>query len=362
VHVGLVIYGGLETVSGGYLYDRRLVASLRAAGDTVTIFSLPWRSYPRHLADNLRPALRRRLRALAVDVLIEDELNHPSLVWLNRSLPQPKLALIHHLRQSEDHPSWARWLYRRIERAYLRSVDGWICNSATTLATAQAVSGRADLPTRIARPGGDRLQPDLTPAAVAARAAQPGPLRLLFVGNLIARKGLHHLIAAVGRLPRGAIRLTVIGNPAADPTYTRAVQQTAADLNLEPWLDFCGDVSDAELRAAYRSHQALAVPSSYEGYGIVYAEALGFGLPVIASAAGAPREIITSGQDGALISPGDVTTLAATLAAWHSDRAALSRLAQNALQTYQRHPTWEASMAQVRPFLQEFLVHGAAHA
>ena len=52
--IGFVIYGSLNTVSGGYLYDRKLVEYLHAQGDTVEIISLPWRNYGAHLMDNFR--------------------------------------------------------------------------------------------------------------------------------------------------------------------------------------------------------------------------------------------------------------------------------------------------------------------
>ena len=83
MRVGLLIYGSLETLSGGYLYDRKLVQYLREQGDHVEVISLPWRGYARHLSDNLSPSLLGKLLDLSVDVLIQDELNHPSLAWLN---------------------------------------------------------------------------------------------------------------------------------------------------------------------------------------------------------------------------------------------------------------------------------------
>src|SRR5262245_58363835 len=57
LRIGLVIYGSLETISGGYLYDRKLVEHLQAQGHTVQLVSLPWRNYPRHLGDNLSKSL-----------------------------------------------------------------------------------------------------------------------------------------------------------------------------------------------------------------------------------------------------------------------------------------------------------------
>ncbi len=80
--LGLVIYGSLDTLSGGYLYDRKLVEYLRAQGDTVEIISLPWRNYAAHLTDNLHFRLPPDL-----DLLIQDELNHPSLISANSLSP-----------------------------------------------------------------------------------------------------------------------------------------------------------------------------------------------------------------------------------------------------------------------------------
>ncbi len=102
MHIGLLIYGSLDTISGGYLYDRKLVEYLRSQGDTVDIISLPWRSYTAHLMDNFHFKLPRKL-----DILIEDELNHPSLILPNhRRHTYPVVSLVHHLRASELRPAW----------------------------------------------------------------------------------------------------------------------------------------------------------------------------------------------------------------------------------------------------------------
>ena len=66
MHLGLVVYGSLETVSGGYLYDRKLVEHLESCGDEVEVISVPWRPYGRALLDNLSPALFERLSRAAL--------------------------------------------------------------------------------------------------------------------------------------------------------------------------------------------------------------------------------------------------------------------------------------------------------
>ena len=119
--LGLVIYGSLDTLSGGYMYDRKLVEYLRAQGDTVEIISLPWRNYAAHLTDNFSFKLPTNL-----DILIQDELNHPSLIGANDGKhPYPIISLVHHLRCSELRPKWQNGLYRMVEKKYLQSVDGF---------------------------------------------------------------------------------------------------------------------------------------------------------------------------------------------------------------------------------------------
>ena len=139
MHIGLIIFGSLDTISGGYLYDRKLVEHLRAFGDEVEIISLPWSGYGRHLSFNFSRGLLNRLKSANFDLLLQDELNHPSLLWLNGRLrptiSYPIISIVHHLRSSEVHPPRLLPLYRWVERRYLRSVDGFVCNSQTTKRT-----------------------------------------------------------------------------------------------------------------------------------------------------------------------------------------------------------------------------------
>src|SRR6185436_4685757 len=124
--IGLIIYGSLDTLSGGYLYDRKLVEYLRSQGDDVEVISLPWRNYAAHLTDNFRFRLpspnviaseaKQSPTQQKFDVLIQDELNHPSLIFANRGRhPYPIISLVHHLRCSELRPNWQNRLYRVIE-------------------------------------------------------------------------------------------------------------------------------------------------------------------------------------------------------------------------------------------------------
>ena len=367
MNIGLLIYGSLDTLSGGYLYDRKMVEYLRRRGDRVEIISLPWRDYARHLGDNLSLGLVSRLTRLPLDVLVQDELNHPSLFWTNRRLRAraryPIVSIVHHLRSSEQRPAWQNSLYRQVERLYLQSLDGFIFNSRATQRSVESVG--IDLAARsrvIAYPAGDRLKPAITPYEIERRALEPGPLRLFFLGNVIPRKGLHILLEALQHLDTEHSgdasfdwSLVVAGSLKMDPAYSAAMQRKAGERGLAGKVGFTGPLDETELAKQMQASHLLALPSSYEGFGIAYLEGMGYGLPAIGTTGGGAAEIITPGVDGILIQPGDTATLVSCLSALGSDRQHLLRLSLAARQRFLAHPSWDVSMGSIRSFLQSMV-------
>jgi glycosyltransferase involved in cell wall biosynthesis len=356
--LGLIIYGSLETLTGGYLYDRKLVEHLRGNGDEVQIFSIPWRNYGKHLLDNATSKLLRSLSESSLDLLLEDELNHPSLFLINRRLRPlvhcPIVSVVHHLRCKELRPAWQNGLYKIIEKDYLSTVDGFVFNGQTTRATVEELVGNRR-PSVIAFPGKDSIKPDPARNEIERRARRTEPLRVLFVGSLIPRKELHTLIAALARLPRENWRLDVIGSPETDPTYSARIKDQIDRNGLAESVTLLGSMPAAQLAEYYSKSHVLAVPSSFEGFGIVYLEGMGFGLPAIASTAGAAHEIVTHGRNGFLVDPGDAESLAGLLDRLHRDREELVRMSFAALDRYAIHPTWEECAESIRKFLQEII-------
>ena len=103
----LIIYGSLDTLTGGFLYDKFLVEQLRRNGHEIDIISLPWRRYGQHLLDNFSTKLRSRLTTKSYDLILQDELNHPSLFWLNHRLRNtkghgaPLVSIVHQVLSSQ---------------------------------------------------------------------------------------------------------------------------------------------------------------------------------------------------------------------------------------------------------------------
>lgn len=347
MRIGLVIYGSLDTLSGGYLYDRKLIEYLRLQGDTVEIISLPWRNYAAHLADNLYFRLPSNL-----DILIQDELNHPSLIFANRgNHPYPIISLVHHLRCSELRPGWQNAFYRLVEKRYLRSVDGFIFNSRTTQREVNSFLENRK-PSIVAYPPTDQFHVAISEREIIERTKN-NPLRVLFLGNVIYRKGLHTLLKAVS-IQLSAFRVDIIGSLDSEPAYTKLIRELITQNNLSSSTFLHGSLDKEPLIEKLKQAHILVVPSSYEGFGIVYLEGMCFGLPAIGTTAGAASEIISDGVDGFLIEPGDVHSLASKLKLLNGNREVLIRMSLAARERYLRQPRWEETASQIREFLHSF--------
>jgi glycosyltransferase involved in cell wall biosynthesis len=356
MRIGLVIYGNLEILSGNYLYDRKLVDYLKSQGDEVEVVGLPWHGYARNLLQNWSAGLDRRMAEVSADVWLQDELVHPSFFRLNqqlkRKLNAPLVSIVHHLRTSEsEHNAVAMPMYRQVERAYLHSLDAFVFNSHTTQ---QVVEKELGGPARgvVATPGGNRLS-GLSLAAVEKRCHMPGPLRLVFVGNLIPRKGLHTLIEGLAQLRPENWVLDVVGRQDIDPDYTRGVKTHIRKYGMENRIRLHGSLPDAKLQQVLSRAQVFIVVSSYEGYGIMYLEGMSFGLPAIASTGGGAHEIVQDGKTGRLVKPGDAAGIATAVHDYCHDRKLLHAHSLGARSAFDTFPTWQQTGKTIRSFLVE---------
>lgn len=353
MNVALVLYGGLDERSGGFRYDRRLVEGLRAAGDTVDVVELPWRAYWRGLLDSATGRLRDRFPD-GVDVLLEDELAHPSLLRVNRTLPYPVVSIVHHLRASE--PRRLSPVYRAIEARYLDTVDAVVCNSTTTRSTVTDAGVPSDA-TVVAPPAGDRFDPDVS-ASTIARRARRDPFTVTFVGNIERRKGLDTLVEGLARADEPC-DLTAVGRP-VDGSYVATVRDQIRDAGLADRVELAGELTDSALASVLRESHLLAVPSRYEGFGIVYLEGMSFGLPAIATNAGGAADVVTDGETGVVVDPADPAAVGTALTALARDRERLATMGLAARRRYERHPDWSETTARVRSLLTDVAGPGAA--
>ena len=183
----------------------------------------------------------------------------------------------------------ARWALRGSDRI-----------EAVSTSLAERIEGAIGVPV-------DAVNPmPMLPERLALRVKPPPPagaLRVLAVGRLVPEKGFADLVAAAART-RTPVRLTVVGlGPARDALAAQA-RTLGVDLALP------GALSPAELTRAYASTDVVAQPSHSEGFGLVAAEAVVAGVPVVATDAGGPRDLLDPDD---LVPVGDVDALAAAL-------------------------------------------------
>jgi glycosyltransferase involved in cell wall biosynthesis len=354
MRLGLIIYGNIDTLTGGYIYDRILVEYLQSRGYLIDIISLPWRNYGRHLLDNFSPGLRFDLADSSYDILLQDELNHPSLFLFNRNLKRntglPMVAIVHQVSCRQPRNRLLNRIYRAVEKRYLESVDAMIFNSDTTRRTVETLIGDKR-PSIVAFPAGDRLGHLPSIDLIESRTHDGGPLRLIFVGNVLPHKGLLPLIIGLSHLSPEIWHLTVVGSLTMDDRYVRKIKRLMAQKKLSRNIDIAGSKDGNELAGLFAQSHVFVMPYSHEGFGMAYLEAMAFALPVVGSSNGALREFVIPAYNGFLIESDDVESVNACIHTLHHDRHRLFEMSNAAFQTYKEQPKWRNTMDAIHRFL-----------
>jgi glycosyltransferase involved in cell wall biosynthesis len=295
--------------SGGNTYDRRLCAGLRDLGWQVGVVEVeggwPWS------ADLGSPGLERALRRLPdgarvlVDGLLASRLPEV-MVPESRRL---RVVLLVHLPVGVDDV-----LARLRERQVL--------GAATSVVTTSSwcrdwLVGEYDLDPRgvhVAHPGVD-------PTALSQ--GSPGGTSLVTVGTVSPVKGQDQLLAALAQVRDLPWRCACVGSDSVDLDFADLLLKTSAEMGLEDRFVLTGALTGEALEAAYAGADLLVLPSRHETYGMVVADALAHGLPVVAADVGGVREALgttASGErPGLLVGAGDPAALAAALRRWLTD-------------------------------------------
>ncbi len=328
------IPGDLAALTGGYAYDREIIARAPAFGMPIEHLALP-QGFPAPSPDDLRETARV-LRALAPDdLLVVDGLAFgaftPDLLAV---LPRRTVALVHHPLALETglSPGDARRLAAS-ERVALSHAAHVIVTSPTTKDLLIADYGVGDARITVAVPG----------VAPARRArGSGGGLHILAVGSVTPRKGHDVLVTALAGLAALDWRLTIVGSLERAPEHAQALARQIVTQGLSSCIVLAGEVDDSGLDAFYESADVFVMPSLYEGYGMVLGEAMARGLPVVATTGGAAAQTVPDGA-ALKVAPGDPVALADALAHLISDKALRARLSDAAFAAGQALPSWDVT-------------------
>jgi glycosyltransferase involved in cell wall biosynthesis len=324
------IPGDITTPTGGYIYERRLLEGLRAQGRDVTHIRLGT-SFPDPTPADMADAIAQLAalepdRAVILDGFISATLDTRALARLHG----PLVAMVHHPLALETGLDDARreQLYR-IERDNLEHVDHVLVPSPSTARALTTSYGVAAERITIARPGTDRP---------TAPQAPVQPLLILSVGIQHARKGHDILLRALARITHLDWTAVIAGTP-YDREHAADLDRLLADLGLQYRVRLAGYVSDADLAGLYSNASIFALATRYEGYGLVFDEALVHGLPIVSCRTGAVPDTVP-GDTGRLVPPEDPGAFAAAIAELLEDETLYRRCADAALGAGQTLPSW----------------------
>ncbi len=326
------IPGDLASRTGGYAYDREVIARAPVFGVAITPLALPG-SFPAPDAEDLRETAAL-LRAIPQEeIVFIDGLAFGAFTPdLLSGIGQKIVAQVHHplALESGHTPARAAQL-QHSERVALAHATHVIVPSAVTKAVLVADYGVPESSITIALPG----------TARAARASGgTGAPHLLAVGSLVPRKGFDVLVTALADLRALDWRLTIAGSPHRAPEHATIVRDMIARHGLDARITLAGEVDEDALESLYAQADLFVLSSLYEGYGMVLGEAMVRGLPIVATTGGAAADTVPD-QAALKVPPGDARALGAALQAMIGDARLRADMAAASYMAGQALPAWD---------------------
>ena len=324
--------------SGGNTYDRRVCRGLAAVGWSVREHAVPG-DWPRpgpagHAA--LVRAVRRIPDAavVLVDGLIASAAPE-ALVGQARRLRQVVLV---HMPLGHRPPGDEDGVVRAREREVLGAAVAVVTTSAWTRRRLGELYALPADRVHVAEPGVDAA--GLAPGTAAGDA-------LLCVAAVTPDKGHDVLLDGLATAADLSWRCACVGSLDRDPAFADEVRRATRTKGLGDRVQFTGPRTGSELDRAYASADLLVLASRAETYGMVVAEALARGLPVLAAEVGGVTEALGHGEDGTrpglLVPPGDPAALGAALRSWLGDAELRERLRRAARERRASLRGWPAT-------------------
>lgn len=328
------IPGDIELPTGGYMYDRRVLALLPQLGVAARHLQLPG-SFPDPSAADLDEAGRLLAPVAPGDVVVIDGLAYGAMpAEVIERARAPIVALVHHPLCLESGLAKARQdALRSLEKAALALARRVVVTSHVTARTLVADFAVPADKITVAEPGTD-------PAPRAAGSAAGAPIQLLSVGAIVPRKAYDILVRALGTLKDQDWRLTIAGPTDRSPEALAAVRAAIDDAALADRIALVGPVNQERLADLYASADVFLLASLYEGYGMVLAEAMARGLPIVCTTGGAAAETVP--DDAAIkVPPGDEHAFTLAIQRVLQDADLRRRMADASWAAGQKLPRWE---------------------
>ena len=335
--IAFAVPGDLTTPTGGYAYDRRMIAELRQLGWSIDFVDLgedfPWPDSEARMAAEVRLSAIPADRAIVIDGLAFGVL--PELA-LKLRLHNPLVALVHHPLALESGLSATQIAkLQESERAALAAAARVVVTSKATarcIASDYAVASERIF---VVTPGVDL-------APVTRRNGGGSIVQLLSIGAVVPRKGFDVLVTALATLIDLPWQLSIVGDRSRDVQTAADLDKDIARFGLSNRVTLLGAVSPACLAVQFANADLFVLASRFEGYGMAYAEAIAHGLPVVGTTAGAIVDTVPAGA-GVLVRPNDHVALASALRRLIEEPGERRQLADCARNAATRLPSWQDS-------------------
>jgi len=343
-----LIPGDLQTPTGGYVYDRRIVEGLRDLGWHVDVRLLDG-SFPdptaealhhaRHVLANIAHGALVLIDGLAFGAMPQVVEPHAERLRL--------MALVHHPLALETGlaPAVASAL-RFSETRALRTTRQVIVTSHATRRELDSYGVRAEH-IAVVEPGTD-------PAPLAAADRPDGVLRMVCVATITPRKGHALLIEALARLEKYPWHLTCVGSLERSVATAEQLRAQITSKGLTDRVTLTGEVGQDEVGAFLAAADLFVFPTLFEGYGMAVTEALARGLPVVSTRTGAIAEVVPP-DAGILVSPDNASELHDALQRVLSEAALFSSMVQGARRARGALPGWSDSCEKMADVFQQVM-------
>ncbi len=339
----LIVPGDPAQRTGGYLYDARIVAELKAQGWSVKVIGLDGdfpladaraREHMNQALESLADGARVVIDGLALGGAPEVLDTHASRLDLT--------ALVHHPLTDET------GLPENFQRQLLDSERKALAPCRRIIVTS-AFTARRLGELELCHQDPVVIEPGVDPAGLAEAVANRLQGRntdsienLLCVASLTPRKGQDVLVEALAGLKNRRWHCVLAGSDQRDPEFAGRVRALIREHGLEARIELTGELGQEQLQARYHHASMCIVPSHYEGYGMVVTEALARGLPLLSTTGGALADTVPE-QAALIIPPGDVDAMRSALVNWLDDSALRHRLTRQAVAARDRLSRWPES-------------------
>lgn len=341
------IPGDINTLTGGYAYDRRLMAELHAQDNKVGHLQLS-SHFPAPDAEALADAAAKFAALADHAVVIVDGLAYGVMDAIAEQHTERLniIALCHHPLMLEAGLSTPQT--QQLFLSEQRALNAAKAVIVTSQMTSKILVEQFAIPAKkitVALPGTD---------SQSFAPCVGNPPVLLCVATLTRRKAHDVLIDALAKSRHLDWTARFVGGMDFDPEWTAFLKNKVATCGLEQRILFIGNVADPT--SEYAGADLFVLPSLFEGYGMAFAEALSFGLPIVAARAGAVPDVVPESA-GILVAPDDSASLADALQNLLTDRELQKNLRAGARAAARNLPRWSDTAAVVARLISQMPIN-----